>query len=93
MTVAQRIPEQEWTTERFLATDQHMFGDAWRYELVDGRIVAHAAPSPEHGAILAGLATASAAGCAAIRTAAAPRAAAVRCLDRRNARRRAFPTR
>jgi len=58
VTVAQRIPEQEWTTERFLATDQHMFGDAWRYELVDGRIVAHAAPSPEHGAILAGLATA-----------------------------------
>ena len=55
MTVAQRIPEQEWTTERFLATDQHEFGDAWRYELVDGRIVAHVAPSPEHGAILAGL--------------------------------------
>ncbi|HXA26776.1 MAG TPA: Uma2 family endonuclease [Acetobacteraceae bacterium] len=55
MTVAQRIPEQEWTAELFLTTDQHMFGDAWRYELVDGRIVAHAAPSPEHGAILAGL--------------------------------------
>jgi hypothetical protein len=46
MTVAQRIPEQEWTTERFLVTDQHVFGDARRYRLVDGRIVAHAAPSP-----------------------------------------------
>lgn len=55
MTVALRIPEQGWTAERFLVTDQHAFGDAWRYELVDGRIVAHAAPSPEHGAILAGL--------------------------------------
>ena len=55
MTVAQRVAEQGWTAERFLITDQHEFGDAWRYELVDGRIVAHAAPSPEHGAILAGL--------------------------------------
>ena len=55
MTVARRIPDQEWTAERFLVTDQHEFGDAWRYELVNGRIVAHAAPSPEHGAILAGL--------------------------------------
>ncbi len=55
MTVARRIPDQEWTAELFLVTDQHVFGDAWRYELVDGRIVAHAAPSPEHGAILAGL--------------------------------------
>ncbi|HVC59409.1 MAG TPA: Uma2 family endonuclease [Acetobacteraceae bacterium] len=55
MTVAVRIPEPTWTAERFLATDQHVFGRAWRYELVDGRIVAHAAPTPEHGAILAGL--------------------------------------
>ncbi len=58
MTVAQRVAEQGWTAERFLTTDQHEFGDAWRYELVDGRIVAHAAQSPEHGAILAGLTTA-----------------------------------
>lgn len=58
MTVARRIPDQDWTAETFLATDQHTFGDAWRYELVDGRIIAHAAPSPEHGAILAGLTTA-----------------------------------
>jgi Uma2 family endonuclease len=55
MTVAQRVAEQSWTAERFLTTDQHEFGDAWRYELIDGRIVAHAAQSPEHGAILAGL--------------------------------------
>lgn len=55
MTAALRVTEQNWTAESFLATDQHVFGDAWRYELVDGRIVAHAAPSPEHGAILAGL--------------------------------------
>ena len=47
-----------WTAEEFLKTDQHEFGDAWRYELVDGEIVAHAAPAPDHGAILAGLATA-----------------------------------
>jgi Uma2 family endonuclease len=55
MTVALRIPEEGWTAEAFLVTDQHNFGDAWRYELVDGRVVAHAAPSPEHGAILAGV--------------------------------------
>lgn len=58
MTVALRIPKQGWTAETFLATDQHVFGGAWRYELADGRIIAHAAPSPEHGAILAGLTTA-----------------------------------
>lgn len=39
----------------FLITDQGVFGDAWRYELVDGEILAHAAPAPEHGRILAGL--------------------------------------
>lgn len=44
-----------WTAAEFLATDQREFGDAWRYELVDGVVVAHAAPSPEHAAILAGL--------------------------------------
>ncbi len=43
------------TAEQFLATDQHSFGDAWRYELVAGEVVAHAAPSPRHAAILAGL--------------------------------------
>ena len=55
MTVAPRVPEQDWTADRFLETDQHEFGNAWRYQLVGGRIVAYAAPSPEHGAILAGL--------------------------------------
>lgn len=42
--------------DAFLRTDQSDFGRAWRYELVRGRIVAHAAPSPDHGIILANLA-------------------------------------
>jgi Uma2 family endonuclease len=42
--------------DTFLQTDQSAFGSAWRYELVRGRIVAHAAPSPDHGAILSNLA-------------------------------------
>jgi Uma2 family endonuclease len=50
--------QRYWTAEEFLATDQYEFGNAWRYELVDGEVVAHAAPSPDHGAILSGLATA-----------------------------------
>jgi Uma2 family endonuclease len=41
--------------DAFLRTDQREFGSAWRYELVRGRIVAHAAPNPEHGAILGNL--------------------------------------
>jgi Uma2 family endonuclease len=43
--------QHPWTADEFLETDQSVFGSAWRYELVDGRIVAHAAPSPDHGAI------------------------------------------
>jgi Uma2 family endonuclease len=42
--------------DAFLRTDQLVFGPAWRYELVRGTIVAHAAPSPEHGVILGNLA-------------------------------------
>ncbi len=42
--------------DAFLRTDQSEFGSGWRYELVRGRIVAHAAPSPDHGIILANLA-------------------------------------
>lgn len=42
--------------DEFLRTDQSEFGSAWRYELVRGAIVAHAAPSPEHGVILGNLA-------------------------------------
>src|ERR1700749_1307894 len=42
--------------ETFLRTDQSEFGPAWRYELVRGTIVAHAAPGPEHGVILGNLA-------------------------------------
>jgi Uma2 family endonuclease len=41
--------------DEFLRTDQSEFGTAWRYELVRGTIVAHAAPSPEHGVILSNL--------------------------------------
>jgi Uma2 family endonuclease len=42
--------------DEFLRTDQSEFGTAWRYELVRGAIVAHAAPSPEHAVILGNLA-------------------------------------
>ncbi|HET7879255.1 MAG TPA: Uma2 family endonuclease [Acetobacteraceae bacterium] len=42
--------------DAFLRTDQSEFGIAWRYELVQGRIIAHAAPSPEHGVIVGNLA-------------------------------------
>jgi Uma2 family endonuclease len=52
------VAQTVWTAEAFLETDQESFGPAWRYELVDGRIVAHAAPSPDHGAILAALSSA-----------------------------------
>ena len=41
--------------DAFLRTDQSMFDNAWRYELVHGALVAHAAPSPEHGVILSNL--------------------------------------
>ncbi len=57
MTVA-RKQERPWTADEFMTADQAVFGDAWRYELVEGRIVAHAAPTPEHGAIVAGLSAA-----------------------------------
>ena len=47
--------EPVWTATDFLATDQAELGSGWRYELVDGRIVGQAAPTPEHGAIVSGL--------------------------------------
>ena len=56
--MSEAAPTQGWTADSFLQADQHGFGEAWRYELVDGQIVAHAAPSPDHAAILAGLTTA-----------------------------------
>jgi Uma2 family endonuclease len=55
MSTTARTDDSTWTAEEFLRTDQHEFGDAWRYELVDGQIIAHAAPSPDHAAILSGL--------------------------------------
>ena len=54
MDTAERAA-RTWTAADFLAADQHAFGSAWRYELVDGRIVAHAAPAPDHGTITSGL--------------------------------------
>lgn len=54
MTVALKL-DRRWTADEFMVTDQEVFGDAWRYELVDGRIIAHAAPAPDHGAIISGL--------------------------------------
>ena len=53
-----RQAERLWTADEFVVEDQSSFGDAWRYELVDGQILAQDAPEPEHGAILAGLTTA-----------------------------------
>jgi Uma2 family endonuclease len=50
--------EAPWTAASFLVTDQRAFGDAWRYELVDGLVIAHAAPAPRHGRIQAKLALA-----------------------------------
>ena len=41
MTVGLRL-DQVWTADEFMIADQEAFGNAWRYELVDGRIVAHA---------------------------------------------------
>jgi len=55
---AARVSGGGWTADTFLKADQSEFGDAWRYELVDGEIVAHAAPSPDHAAIVMGLGTA-----------------------------------
>lgn len=50
--------ERQWTATEFVAADQSEFGPLWRYELVEGRVVGHAAPSPEHGAVLFGLSSA-----------------------------------
>ncbi len=47
--------ERQWTADEFIRTDQAVFGEAWRYELVDGRIIAPAAPAPDHGAIISGI--------------------------------------
>jgi Uma2 family endonuclease len=54
MTIALRV-DRQWTADGFVQADQHQFGPLWRYELIEGRIVGHAAPASEHGAILFGL--------------------------------------
>jgi Uma2 family endonuclease len=43
------------TADEFMRTDPSVFGDAWRYELVAGRPVAMAPPTPQHGRILGNL--------------------------------------
>ena len=53
MNVALKV--RHWTADEFTAADQSVFGPLWRYELVDGHVVGHSAPSPEHGAIIIGL--------------------------------------
>jgi Uma2 family endonuclease len=53
-TAVRNIPFLD--ADAFLRTDQYEFGTAWRYELVRGVIVAHAAPAPDHGVILGNLA-------------------------------------
>jgi Uma2 family endonuclease len=55
MSIARFAPDHVWTAEALLATDQHDLGDAWRHELVNGAVVAHADPAPDHGAVIAGL--------------------------------------
>lgn len=57
MAVALKL-ERQWTADEFVCADQSDFGLLWRYELVDGQVVGHAAPSPEHGAIIIGLGSA-----------------------------------
>jgi hypothetical protein len=46
------------TADEFLTMDQSPFGPAWHHELVEGRVIARPALSPDLGAILAGFATA-----------------------------------
>jgi Uma2 family endonuclease len=48
----------DWTAERFLATDQKQFGPLWRYELVNGIIIGQAVQSDRHATILTNLAAA-----------------------------------
>ena len=75
-----------------LRTDQCEFGNAWRYELVRGAIVAHAAPAPEHGVILGNLAGEAHIRLALILSAGRKSAVAV-CRSTNSATRRAFPMR
>jgi Uma2 family endonuclease len=52
MTALRSSDTPPLTAAQFLSMDTSAFGDAWRYELVAGRPVAMAPPSPEHGRIL-----------------------------------------
>ncbi len=54
MTHIARVPTT-MTADEFIGTDQSVFGNEWRYELVNGVIEGNAAPTPAHGVILANL--------------------------------------
>lgn len=48
--------ETVWTAEAFLKADHRAFGNAWRYELIDGAVTPREYASPRHGQIHANLA-------------------------------------
>jgi Uma2 family endonuclease len=52
MTALRSSDRPPLTANQFLSMDTSAFGEAWRYELVAGRPVAMAPPTPEHGRIL-----------------------------------------
>ena len=52
MTALRSSDRPPLTANQFLSMDASAFGEAWRYELVAGRPVAMAPPTPEHGRIL-----------------------------------------
>jgi hypothetical protein len=91
MDRAERARGKVWAVDEFLKADQNEFGSAWRYELVDGHIIAHAAPSPDHGAIISSLVTACIPGYEAARTAAEQRRAAEQLPKISSAKRSGFP--
>ncbi len=57
MTFLARVPTT-MTAEEFIETDQSVFGNEWRYELIGGLIEANAAPTENHALILTNLAAA-----------------------------------
>ena len=52
MTALRNADQPPLTADQFMSVDPLTFGEAWRYELVAGRPVAMAPPSPEHGRVL-----------------------------------------
>ena len=37
--MSEAAPPPGWTADSFLEADQHRFGEAWRYELIDRLIL------------------------------------------------------